>query len=68
MTIEFFIFRLQKLSWSQVELYSFVDFVLFVERESTYNFFDMLVLRESSPILHELHAETQYVFWAFRAP
>ena len=39
-----------------------VDLVSFVERESAYDFFNILALREWNPILHKLNTDTQYVF------
>jgi hypothetical protein len=36
--------------------------VSFVERESTYDFFNTLALIERNPILHKLNTDTQYVF------
>jgi hypothetical protein len=33
-----------------------------VERERTYDFFNLLALREKNPILHKLHTDTHYVF------
>ena len=40
------IFRFQKLSWSRVGLHWVVDLVFFVEGENTYDFFNILALRE----------------------
>jgi hypothetical protein len=45
MKIEFFIFRLQKLSGSRMELHWGVDLVSFVEGENAYDFLNILALR-----------------------
>jgi len=38
-----------------------VDLFSYVEKESAYDFFNILALREWNPILYKLHTDTQYV-------
>ena len=46
MRIEFFVFRFQKLSGSQMGLHWGVDIVSFMKGESAYDLFNILALRE----------------------
>ena len=62
MRTEYLIFRFHKLSWSWMGSHWGVDFVSFVERENTYDFFSILAFREWNSILHKIHTDTQYLF------